>query len=287
MAWAAGATQASTATFDEAGWRVRLARNRENFLQFLASSPTSYFAAVSRTDFGGRTSLVVGSGPADDVHVEAPGIVAGHLRVTATDTGFTLRTAAGATVRVDGRDVTEATLAPAAVGLARFTLRLSHQGHPAIVVFDPDAKAAAPHAPPEWFPPDPAFRVVATLTPAPARDEVTIQSTRGTPRKALRLGTFVFTLAGTPCTLEANRLLEPGVGEEDVSVFFRDTTTGHESYPVGRYVDPRRQPDGTWLLDFNFAYNPACAYSPHYNCPIPPRSNTLGVAVRAGEKTTH
>ena len=38
------------------------------------------------------------------------------------------------------------------------------------------------------------------------------------------------------------------------------------------------------MLDFNNAYNPACAVSEHYNCPIPPRANTLKVAIRAGEK---
>ena len=54
-------------------------------------------------------------------------------------------------------------------------------------------------------------------------------------------------------------------------------------HALGRYVDPVRLPDGRYLLDFNAAYNPACAFSTHYNCPIPPKSNTLAVAIRAGE----
>ena len=37
-------------------------------------------------------------------------------------------------------------------------------------------------------------------------------------------------------------------------------------------------------LDFNKAYNPYCAYSPDYDCPIPPKENYLTVAVKAGEK---
>jgi hypothetical protein len=90
-----------------------------------------------------------------------------------------------------------------------------------------------------------------------------------------------------PCHLAVSRLLEPGVGENDVSVFFRDATTGRESYATGRYVDPVRQPDGRYLLDFNLCYNPACAVSEHYNCPIPPRENVLKVAVRAGEMDSH
>ncbi len=59
-----------------------------------------------------------------------------------------------------------------------------------------------------------------------------------------------------------------------------------ETYGGGRYIDIRTAegPDVS-VLDFNVAYNPNCAYgSDKYNCPIPPRENTLEVAVTAGEK---
>ena len=82
-------------------------------------------------------------------------------------------------------------------------------------------------------------------------------------------------------------MLEPGVGEKDFGVFFRDATTGKETYPVGRYVDAEPLPDGRFVLDFNLAYNPACAFSDHYNCPIPPKANALKVAIRAGEMDSH
>jgi hypothetical protein len=103
----------------------------------------------------------------------------------------------------------------------------------------------------------------------------------------VRVGWFDFQAGRAKCRLEATRLLEPGVGEHDLAVFFRDATTGRESYGVGRYVDPVALPDGRYVLDFNVAYNPACAYSEHYNCPIPPRANQLSVAIRAGEKDSH
>ena len=48
---------------------------------------------------------------------------------------------------------------------------------------------------------------------------------------------------------------------------------------LGRYVEPEKRDDGLFVLDFNNAYNPACAYSEHYNCPIPPRQNRLPIAV--------
>ena len=112
-------------------------------------------------------------------------------------------------------------------------------------------------------------------------------STRGNQRQATRVGWFDFMVEGKPARLEAVRLLEPGVGENDLGIFFRDATTGKESYALGRYVDVKKLENGRYLLDFNLAYNPACAFSDHYNCPIPPRENVLPMAVRAGEMDSH
>ena len=139
----------------------------------------------------------------------------------------------------------------------------------------------------KYFPVDLAYRYELPLTPNARPDTVTIMSTRGNARRALRVGWFDFLVGKTPCRLEVTRLLEPGVGENDFSVFFRDATTGGETYDVGRYVDPQRLDNGRFLLDFNLAYNPACAFSDHYNCPIPPRANRLPVAIRAGEMDSH
>ena len=55
--------------------------------------------------------------------------------------------------------------------------------------------------------------------------------------------------------------------------------TGKDTYAAGRYLDLFPTQTGLYTIDFNLAYNPACAYSEHYNCPIPPRSNRLAVAV--------
>ena len=78
-------------------------------------------------------------------------------------------------------------------------------------------------------------------------------------------------------------LLEPGVGNDDVSLFYMDATCGHGSYHGGRYVNVEKQADGRYLVDFNNGYNPSCSYSPHYNCPIPPLENRLTVKIPAGE----
>src|SRR5205085_10246952 len=106
-------------------------------------------------------------------------------------------------------------------------------------------------------------------------------------RHAQRVGWFDFMVGETPCRLEVDRLLEPGVGENDLGIFFRDATTDKETYSVGRYVDVKKLPNGNYLLDFNFAYNPACSVSDHYNFPIPPKDNVLPMAIRAGEMDSH
>lgn len=67
---------------------------------------------------------------------------------------------------------------------------------------------------------------------------------------------------------------------------FKDLTNGKESYGGGRYLDLRMKDiEGDAIyLDFNKAYNPYCAFSEGYSCPIPPKENHLKVAIEAGEK---
>lgn len=74
---------------------------------------------------------------------------------------------------------------------------------------------------------------------------------------------------------------------------FRDTTAGNETYGAGRYLldtvkgaDLGSAPDGSLVLDFNFAYHPSCAYSPAWSCPLAPPGNRIDVPIRAGERVT-
>jgi uncharacterized protein (DUF1684 family) len=264
------------------------ARDRADTEKWLKSSPTSYLATVQRQDFGSRTSLTVGSAPGSDVRLQDPGIKPTHLRITVVGDSFRVEAVdPGAHFRVKDAEMTSAMLPPSRLEVGRFTLRLSHQRFPAIIVFDPRSPRYKLYKGIPYFPPDLSYHIVAALTPNPKPDTLIILSTRGNHRRAVRVGWFDFKLHGTPCRLEATRLLEPGVGEKDFGLFFTDATTGKESYHVGRYLDPEPLPDGRYVLDFNFCYNPACAYSAHYNCPIPPRANHLTVAIRAGEKDPH
>ncbi|UZR99384.1 DUF1684 domain-containing protein [Chondrinema litorale] len=68
---------------------------------------------------------------------------------------------------------------------------------------------------------------------------------------------------------------------------FTDLTNGTETYRGGRYIDLSIPSDNTIVIDFNKAYNPYCAYSTGYSCPIPPKENNLDIKVEAGIKNNH
>ena len=97
------------------------------------------------------------------------------------------------------------------------------------------------------------------------------------------MGTLEFAVPGGSAQL-AGYAFEPGPVSE-LFIPFRDTTSGSETYGAGRYLDLEPEDDGTYVLDFNIAYNPWCAYAPQYSCPLPPRENWLTFPIEAGEKT--
>ncbi len=194
----------------------------------------------------------------------------------------------GETVRVEGHDIEAlpggfrvdgAPSGPRTVEAGRYLLRLSHQNMPAVVVLDAEAPRAA--VTPDWFPYDPAYRFEVRLVPDEA--SVALGSTRERDRSATRAGWLEFAVDGVPSRVMALRLNEPGADPDALDVYFTDATSGRESYRM-RYLEVPADADGRLVLDFNRAYNPACAYSPHYNCPIPPPENHLKIAIRAGER---
>jgi len=90
------------------------------------------------------------------------------------------------------------------------------------------------------------------------------------------------------CRLSAIHLLEPGIDSSEVAAIFRHQTNGEATRGMGGYPAVHGVPaTAQYLLDFNRAENPACLYSDLYNCPLPPRENTLRVPILAGEKDLH
>ena len=257
---------------------VRAAKDRADTIEYFKSNPMSPLVAIQREDFGNRGPITIGSAPDNRVVLE--GLAPHHVIVSIEGEGFRVVGVDSAfTVRDEVK--TEATLPPSTIGVGRYRVRLSYQNAPAVIVFDP-AKPRAFDGP-TYYAYDPRYRFEVPLTPEAKADTVLIESTHSQPRPALRVGRFALKLPGKEVKLAAYRLLEPGVSADDLSLFFMDATNGKGSYHGGRYVDATREPDGRWLIDLNNAYNPSCAYSPFYNCPIPPKENRLTVGIPAGE----
>lgn len=76
-----------------------------------------------------------------------------------------------------------------------------------------------------------------------------------------------------------------------IFVPFGDATNGEATYGAGRYLFDTRKganlglSDGEIVLDFNFAYNPSCAYDPRWTCPLAPPASILSIAIPAGERS--
>jgi uncharacterized protein (DUF1684 family) len=118
------------------------------------------------------------------------------------------------------------------------------------------------------------------------KEIVVVATTTEGEREYLRWGEFRFEVDGHEETLQAYRRSENDPG---LWVPFRDETSGNETYGAGRYLDLHADEDrldgDRWVVDFNLAYNPFCAYSERYECPMVPTENWLDVRIEAGEKT--
>jgi len=140
----------------------------------------------------------------------------------------------------------------------------------------------------DYFPPDPAYRFAGPIQVYPNPERFTILTTTGQPRPAERYGKVRFVFQGKTYTLQVYRLLDSEAPSPVQALFlpFTDKTSGIETYPAGRYVDFQPAGDGLYLLDFNLAHNPYCAYGmpEKYACPVTPPENHLPIRIEAGEK---
>jgi uncharacterized protein (DUF1684 family) len=137
-----------------------------------------------------------------------------------------------------------------------------------------------------YFPMSAAWAVEAAFYPAEHVDTVLMSTSTDELRTAIRPGRFVFEVGGAEQTLWAFQFIEPRPSN-DFFVPFRDETCGAESYELGRYVEVGAQSGSRYIIDFNMAYNPYCAYNYEFSCPLVPYYNTLRVAITAREKAWH
>ncbi len=131
-----------------------------------------------------------------------------------------------------------------------------------------------------YYAENPALRFTIPIEQYADRETVTLQTSTGSAREYVKYGQFSFDVNGESATLHVYQ--DP---EGDYFFLpFVDATAPLETYGAGRYLDLEPNGDGTFTIDFNYAYNPYCAYNDKWSCPIPPRENRLKVRIEAGEK---
>jgi len=138
-----------------------------------------------------------------------------------------------------------------------------------------------------FFPVDNKFKVTANfkLTKDSKPFKMATSTTRTPIYKCYGIATF--TIAGKEYSLEVYQNQDPNRDpkyKDDLFLPFTDETNGFASYGGGRYIDLKIPAGNTIEIDFNHAYNPYCAYSDRYSCPVPPRVNFLPTKINAGVK---
>lgn len=129
-----------------------------------------------------------------------------------------------------------------------------------------------------YFPENTSLRLEVDVELSTRLENITIDTTGGQPQTYQRFGKFKFLVDGQSAELTIYK------NQNGYFLPFADNLAGKETYPAGRYLEPEKLPNGKFLVDFNLAYNPYCAYNEQWSCPITPAENRLKVAVRAGEK---
>ena len=140
-----------------------------------------------------------------------------------------------------------------------------------------------------FYEPDQIYKVKAKFTKVENGKWFKME-TSGVIKKTFRVyGVASFSIHDTSLSLniyQSQSLMEDDKYKDYLFLPFTDLTTGNETYHTGRYMDFTINDikNSELEIDFNKAYNPSCAYvNGKYNCPVPPRENSLPIEIKAGE----
>jgi len=227
-----------------------------------------------------------GSEPSNDIVLPAPAAppIAGSILLEhgrARLQGFT-----PGLLKVDGRDVDQAVLAPDTSGdpnrisLGPLAMIILERGSRTGVRLWDNSRADRLSFPRRiWFPEDPSWRIHADFHPHDPPKRLLVPSVSGDELEEAGPGRVAFNSQSAVHHLEA---LSTDAG--GLWLIFGDRTNGNETYPSGRFLTCPAPEAGKVLVDFNRAYNPPCAFTMFATCPLPPAQNSLELRIEAGER---
>jgi uncharacterized protein (DUF1684 family) len=137
-----------------------------------------------------------------------------------------------------------------------------------------------------YYPYNPDYRFTLPVKPLEKREPIQINLQDDGPTRLLPFGRISFVVDSQDVSLTLFWIMGYGGG---IFLPFKDLSNRNETYSGGRYLlDTIKGVDLGWeydrlIVDFNFAYNPSCAYNSLWHCPFPPPENQLPVAIYAGE----
>lgn len=172
----------------------------------------------------------------------------------------------GVTIRI-----AQAQIAPGQLGLR-------------VAAYDENAEAARNFTGLSFYPFNPDLVIEARVEVLASAEGFDFQTSRGWLKRFYRVAEAVFSVGGAEYRLPLYAASYNPDEIDGFSTFFTDGTTGKTTYEAGRYMDwgfEMGAMPSTILVNFNEAYNPLCARSPHWNCPY--AIDHLAFDVAAGE----
>lgn len=139
----------------------------------------------------------------------------------------------------------------------------------------------------DFFSIDTTFNVMADFVRTPYETPFEMETSTDRRPVYVKYGEVYFDLKGKEYKLnvyQSQELKKTNEYRDYLFLPFTDPTNGKTSYSGGRYIDLSIPQSNRIRIDFNQAYNPYCAYSGNYSCPVPPKENDLEVPVTAGVK---
>jgi uncharacterized protein len=133
----------------------------------------------------------------------------------------------------------------------------------------------------KYFSENSSLRLEVVVERFPKKEKIHMETSSGSVQTYTRYGRFKFTIDGqeTELTIYGDH--------SDFFMPFVDNLHGKETYGGGRYLEPIELGKENFLIDFNMAYNPYCAYNDLFSCPLTPFENRVKVSIRAGEMIFH